>query len=107
LTAHTISPGTTGTFALGSFDTLAVLSGVGEIVNGSAQYTPIGAVGSEWNFVGVGDYDGKSASEFLMHNSNSGALVIGTVSAGTVSYQAVGGVGPEWNFHTSTVATLS
>ncbi|HEX3882846.1 MAG TPA: Ig-like domain-containing protein [Stellaceae bacterium] len=81
---------------------------VGEVTGGSAQYTLVGGVGAEWQFLGVGDYDGASPSEFLMRNSNTGALVLGTVAAanGTygVTYAQVGGVGPEWNFHTNNVA---
>jgi len=79
---------------------------VGEVAGGTAQYTLIGAVGAEWQFLGVGDYDGQSNSEFIMHSTNSGALVIGTIANGTASYSAVGGVGSEWNFHLGNPATL-
>ncbi|HEY1733228.1 MAG TPA: Ig-like domain-containing protein, partial [Acidimicrobiales bacterium] len=82
---------------------------IGEVTGGSAQYTAIGGVGPEWQFLGVGNYDGVSSSEFLIRNSNSGVLVLGTVSStnGTygVTYSQVGGVGPEWNFHNTPVAT--
>jgi hypothetical protein len=78
----------------------------GEVVNGQAQYTQIGSVGPEWQFLGIGDYDGASSSEFLMRNSNNGVLVIGTVANGTATYAEVGGVGPEWNFHATNAATL-
>ncbi len=84
---------------------------VGQITGGTAHYTQIGAVGPEWQFLGVGDYDGSSSSELLLRNGNTGALVIGTVAAshGTygVTYTQVGGVGSEWNFHTSNVATVA
>jgi hypothetical protein len=83
---------------------------LGQISGGSEQYTQIGAVGPEWQFLGVGNYDGASNSEFLMRNTNSGALVIGAVGAGngtySVTYIQVGAVGPEWNFHTSNIATV-
>ena len=76
----------------------------GEVDNGSLQYTAIGAVGPEWQFLGVGNYDGKSPAEFLMWNGNggspTGALVIGTIAGGSTSYTDVGGVGPnQWTFH--------
>jgi hypothetical protein len=84
---------------------------VGQVTAGSAQYTQIGAVGPEWQFVGVGDYDGASGSEFLMRNSGNGVLVIGTVAATNgaygVTYAQIGGVGPEWNLHTGNVAALA
>jgi hypothetical protein len=84
---------------------------VGQVDAGTAQYTQIGTLGSEWQFLGVGNYDGASSSEFLMRNSNSGTLVIGTVAAtnGTygVTYTQVGGVGSEWNFHTDNVAVVA
>jgi hypothetical protein len=84
---------------------------VGEVAGGTAQYTLLGGVGPEWQFLGVGNYDGASPSEFLMRSSTSGALVLGTVAAtnGTygVTYAAIGGVGPEWSFHTTNAATLT
>lgn len=85
---------------------------VGEDDGGSLQYTQIGGVGPEWQFLGVGDYDGKSPAEFLMFNQNggsgTGALVIGTVAGGTATYTAVGGVGPsQWTFHPTSPALLS
>ncbi|HEX3882107.1 MAG TPA: hypothetical protein VHW66_05570 [Stellaceae bacterium] len=82
---------------------------VGEAEGGSAQYTLLGGVGPEWQFLGVGNYDGKTPSEFVMRSSSTGAIVLGTVSAtnGTygVTYSVAGGVGPEWNFHTTNAAT--
>jgi hypothetical protein len=87
--------------------------------NDQVQYTAIGGVGNEWQFLGVGDYDGKSPSEFLMfnagtNNNGNGTLEIGTVtgSAGhySVTYTPLGGVGPsEWTFHpnSTTPALLS
>lgn len=80
---------------------------VGEVVNRTTQYTQIGSIGPEWNLLGVGDYDGRSPSEFLMRNENSGVLAIGTVSGGTAGYTPVGGVGPEWNFHATRIAPLT
>jgi len=80
---------------------------VGEVTGGSAHYTQIGAVGSEWQFLGVGDFDGASQSEFMMRDVNSGTLVIGAVSGGVATYTAVGGVGSEWNFHVTHPATLT
>jgi len=41
-----------------------------------------------------------------MRNSNSGGLVVGSVSNSSVNFTAVGGVGPEWTFHPSNVALL-
>jgi hypothetical protein len=78
---------------------------VGEVVGGEAQYTQIGAVGPEFQFLGIGDYDGASNSEFLMRDSNTGVLVVATVSNGTAAYTQVGGVGPEWIFHTTSPGT--
>jgi hypothetical protein len=86
---------------------------VGEVNSSNQlQYTQIGGVGSAWQFLGVGDYDGKSPAEFLMWNANgsdpTGALVIRTVAGGTAAYTQVGGVGPsQWNFHVTNVATVA
>jgi hypothetical protein len=79
---------------------------VGQVTGTTTEYTQIGAVGPEWQLLGIGDYDGKSPSEFLMRDGNTGALVIGTVAGGTATYATVGGVGPEWNFHATNPATL-
>ncbi|HEY1734431.1 MAG TPA: hypothetical protein VGG23_08295 [Acidimicrobiales bacterium] len=79
---------------------------VGEVTNGAVQYTQVGSVGPAWEFLGVGNYDGASASEFLMKDTGTGALVIGTVAGGAATYQQVGGVGSEWNFHSANPATL-
>jgi hypothetical protein len=88
---------------------------VGEVKNGSLQYTSIGGLGPEWQFYGTGSYDGASKAEFMLHNSNTGALVIGGVSESnnnrnisySMHYTSVGGIGPEWNFHTGNVATVA
>lgn len=80
---------------------------VGHIVGGSAQYTTVGNVGPEWQFIGVGNYDGASTSEFLMRKSDTGALVIGTIVDGKATYQEVGNIGPEWNLHNTNPATLT
>ncbi len=80
---------------------------VGEDDGGTTNYTPIGAVGPEWQFEGVGALAGDSSADFLMWDGSSaspsyGALVIGAVSNGTGSYTAsytqIGAVGPEWQF---------
>lgn len=71
---------------------------IGSVVAGQAEYTQIGAVGSEWKFKGVGDYLGDGEPSFLMENSNSGALVLGEDVNGSAQYMVVGGLGPEWQF---------
>lgn len=73
----------------------------------ATQYTQLPGLGPEWQVLGVGDYNGTSQAEFLMRNSNNGALVIGAVSGDNVTFSTVGGVGAEWNFHTTHVATVS
>lgn len=77
---------------------------VGDVANGAAQFQQVGAVGPEWQFLGVGNYDGASNAEFLMRDSSTGALVVGTVAGGTATYVAVGGVGSEWTFHNTSSA---
>jgi hypothetical protein len=83
---------------------------VGQVAGGTVQYVGIGGVGPEWQILGVGDYDGKTPSEFLMRDSNNGELVLGTVNSNNgaygTTYAQVGNVGSEWNFHTNNVATV-
>ena len=62
-----------------------------------AVYTQVGALGSEWKFVGVGDYSGTGVSSFLIESS-SGAVVTGTVVNGKAQYAQVGALGSEWTF---------
>jgi hypothetical protein len=76
---------------------------VGEDHNGTASYTQIGAIGSEWQFEGVGALTGGSVEDFLIWGGSSaspnfGALVVGTVSGGTAHYTQIGALGPEWQF---------
>jgi hypothetical protein len=71
---------------------------VGEVVNGQAQYTSIGGLGPEWNFVGAGDYGGTGTDSFVIENT-SGAVSIGTVAGGQAQYAQVAALGPEWRFH--------
>jgi len=79
---------------------------VGEAVNDALTFTDIGGVDPEWEFVGSGDYIGDdSKADFLMRNTGSGALVVGSVN-GTTNFTEVSSVGPEWNFHSANVALL-
>ena len=78
---------------------------VGEAPNGNLTFTQIGAVGPEWEFVGSGPYiDAKS--DFLLRNTGTGALVVGSVNSGAAQFTTVGAVGSEWNFHSTNVAVL-
>ncbi|HEX3881554.1 MAG TPA: hypothetical protein VHW66_02745 [Stellaceae bacterium] len=84
---------------------------VGEVDGGTAHYTGVAGVGPEWQFLGVGNYDGASPAEFLIFNANgdspNGSLFVGTISGGATTYQQVGGVGPtQWTFHPTTPALL-
>jgi len=71
---------------------------IGEVVNGVAQYTQIAALGSEWKFVGVGDYLGEGHDQFLIENT-VGAVVVGDWTGGQIHYTQVAGLGSEWAFH--------
>ena len=79
---------------------------VGEVTNGTLNFTQIGGVGPEWQFVGSGNYIDPNKADFLMRNTANGVLDVGSVSNGTASFTQVGGVGSEWNFHTSNVAVM-
>lgn len=74
---------------------------VGEDVGGNAAFTPIGGVGAEWQFEGVGNFLGDGHSGFLMRNAGPvipGMLEVGEVVDGQAVYTPMGGVGPEWQF---------
>ena len=67
----------TGTVAPGALD-------VGEVQNGAAVFTPIGGLGTEWQFEGNADFLGTGQSEFLVRNT-------GTVEPGALFYRTGGG----------------
>jgi hypothetical protein len=74
---------------------------VGEVENGRAVYTPVGGVGPEWQFAGVGDLLSDGRVGFLMRNTGHvipGTLEVGEVVSGHAVYTPIGGVGPEWQF---------
>jgi V8-like Glu-specific endopeptidase len=82
----------TGNFANGQLD-------IGEVVNGSAVFTPIGGVGPEWQFAGTGDFLGDGRTGFLMRNTGSvanGQIDVGEVVNGAAVFTLLCGVGPEW-----------
>ena len=47
---------------------------------GQTNYAQVGGLGSEWNFVGTGDYLGDGKDQFLIENTN-GAVVVGEIGA--------------------------
>lgn len=74
---------------------------VGEVVDGTAQYTQVGGLGSEWKFEGVDDFLGTGQSEFLVYNTGifeTGALYLGQIVGGAIQYTSLGGLGLEWQF---------
>ena len=68
------------------------------MVNGQAEYTLLTGLGSEWKFVGAGDYLGEGHDQFLIENT-AGAVVIGDWLNGAMHLTEVGGLGSEWTFH--------
>src|SRR5207249_28786 len=74
---------------------------VGEVVNGSVMFTPVGGLGPEWQFEGVGDFLGDGHTAFLIRNSGTVApdrLVVGEVVNGNFTFTDIGTAGPEWEF---------
>jgi len=70
---------------------------LGEVTGGHAGFVQVGALGSDWTFVGSGDYLGEGYVQFLIERGN-GALVVGDASGGQASYVQVGALGSEWLF---------
>jgi hypothetical protein len=62
-----------------------------------ASYTTVAALGSEWKFVGAGDYLGSGVFSFLIENT-AGAVDIGTIVNGKAQYTSIAALGPEWSF---------
>jgi hypothetical protein len=80
---------------------------VGEVSGGHISFTQVGGLGSEWQFVGSGNYIDTSKADFLIRNTGNvanGLLEVGSITGSAASYTQVGGVGSEWNFHTSNIA---
>ena len=74
---------------------------VGEVVGGAAVFTPICAIGPEWEFKGVGDYLGVGHPGFLIRNTGTvtpGRLLVGERLNGNFTFTDIGAVGPEWEF---------
>jgi hypothetical protein len=71
---------------------------VGEDQDGSAAYTAVTALGSEWQFKGNGDFLGDGKEGFLIENA-AGAVDVGEVSGGSVAFSQVAALGSEWSFH--------
>jgi hypothetical protein len=66
--------------------------------NGTAKYTPIAVLGSDWKFVGSGDFLGDGKDQFLVQNA-AGTVIAGEVGAGgKVHFTSLAGLGPEWRF---------
>ncbi len=68
---------------------------VGQLAGGHVTYQQVAALGSEWTFLGSGDFLHYGASDYLMENT-AGTLVVGDVSGGQTTFTQVGAVGPEW-----------
>ena len=67
-------------------------------LNDQLSFAQVGALGSEWSFVGAGDFLGNAKSDFLIENT-SGALVIGELNgSGQATSTQIGQLGPEWSF---------
>jgi hypothetical protein len=64
------------------------------MVANTLTFTDIGKVGAEWEFVGIGDYVGGAATDFLMRHTGTDALVVGSVANGTMSFTTLA---PGWN----------
>jgi hypothetical protein len=72
---------------------------IGEVgANDQVTYTPVTSLGSEWKFVGTGDYLDEGHDQFLIENT-AGAVVIGDYYGGAVHFTQVSGLGSEWAFH--------
>jgi hypothetical protein len=76
---------------------------VGELSKGAMAYTPIGGLGTEWQFAGTGPLLGDGRDGFLVWAGNAsdpdyGALVVGEDVGGTATYTQIGSIGPEWQF---------
>ena len=65
---------------------------------GSTVYTQVATLGSEWKFVGTGDFLGLGHDDFLIQNA-AGALVVGDYSGGQIHFTQIGALGPEWHVH--------
>lgn len=74
---------------------------VGEVSGGAAQFTQVGGLGTEWQFIGTGDFLGDGHTDFLIRNVGdviNGALDVGEVQNGQLTFTNIGGIGPEWEF---------
>jgi hypothetical protein len=60
--------------------------------------TAMGGVGSEWHFVGVGDFSGNPGeTDMLMQDVNNGNLELYDIRNDTIaSAQSAGGIGTSW-----------
>jgi hypothetical protein len=119
LFSATLSPADAGvqveleTFSTGSFDLVAVGSGVepaagillentagalvdAQLSGGQLAYSTVGGLGPEWRFEGEGDLLGGGQASLI--ENTDGAVVVGEVVSGAVTYQQVSDLGPEWSF---------
>jgi hypothetical protein len=69
------------------------------VVSGHAVYTQISSLGSEWKFVGAGDYFAESHDQFLVESTTSGAVLVGDWTGGQTHYTQVSALGQDWTFH--------
>jgi autotransporter passenger strand-loop-strand repeat protein len=76
--------------------------------SGTATYTLVGGLGSNWIFGGsgafsqAGDYLGDGQDQFLIESttgSNTGEVYLGQVSGSSTTYVHVANLGLEWSFH--------
>ena len=74
------------------------IGGLGGLPGDTFAFTQVGGVGPDWTYGGSGNFLDGPSDDFLLHNSNSGALVVAEVTNGSAVYTPVGGFGNEWNF---------
>ena len=60
-------------------------------------YTNAGALGSEWSFVGAGDYSGTGKDSFMIEDT-AGDVYTGTMVSGAVQFAKVTALGSQWKF---------
>jgi len=59
----------------------------------------MGAVGLNWQFSGVGNFNGRGESDMILRNSNTGGLEVYDIANNQLTGAAfIGNVGVEWQF---------
>jgi len=60
---------------------------------------PLGQVGTDWKFVGLGGFFGSDTTDMILRNSNTGGLEVYDVNNNNITNAAsIGAIGLEWQF---------